>query len=98
MLNVLFLRGGVIMSASFPPNLLYFKRYDDREENAFLIENESKVVKLPDGRKLHVLLENPATKKAPVSFDELERRNMLWAALSFILLAICLICLFFNSI
>ena len=86
------------MAASLPPNLLYFKRYDDREENALLIENESKAVKLPDGRTLHIRLENPATKKAPVSIEELNRRYLLAAVFFFVVLAICLAFTFFASI
>lgn len=51
------------MSVSFPANLIYVKHHDDQHKNVLLIENKPEIVKLTDGRKVHILIENPATKK-----------------------------------
>jgi hypothetical protein len=87
------------MPADFPAFAM--GGFSEDEQCIQLSENEPKTLELENGQKIHIVIKNPATlkpAKAPVSFDDLERRNMLWAALCFILLAICLAFTFFASI
>ena len=89
------------MSTSFPVNLIYVKRHDDQHKNVLLIENKPEIVKLTDGRKIHLLIENPATKKpepAPLTEDQISGRYVLAFAFLFVVLAICMVCTFFATI
>ena len=89
------------MSASFPANLIYVKRHDDQHKDVLLIENKPEIVKLTDGRKIHLLIENPATKKPePVPLTEDQKQNQYFLAIVafFVLLAICMVCTFFATI
>lgn len=89
------------MSTSFPANLIYVKRHDDQHKNVLLIENKPEIVKLTDGRKIYLLIENPATKKPePVPLTEDQKQNQYFLAIVafFVLLAICMVCTFFATI
>ena len=89
------------MSTSFPANLIYVKRHDDQHKNVLLIENKPEIVKLTDGRKVHILIENPATKKpepVPLTEDQIPGRYVLAFAVLFVVLAICMVCTFFATI
>jgi len=89
------------MSVSFPANLIYVKHHDDQHKNVLLIENKPEIVKLTDGRKVHILIENPATKKpepVPLTEDQIPGRYVLAFAFLFVVLAICMVCTFFATI
>ena len=87
------------MPAEFPVPLMCYDIPEEESTTQIAIEeNKADVITLSDGRKLHIRLENPATKKAPVSIEELNRRYLLAAVLFFVVLAICLAFTFFASI
>lgn len=87
------------MSASFPANLIYVKRYDDQKKNILLMENKPEIIKLTDGRKIHLLIENPETKKTvPLTEDPIPKRYVLAFAFLFVVLAICMICTLIASV
>jgi hypothetical protein len=91
----------IAMSVSFPANLIYVKHHDDQHKNVLLIENKPEIVKLTDGRKIHLLIENPATKKpepVPLTEDQKNDQFVIAIAAFFVLLAICMVCTFFATI
>jgi len=89
------------MSASFPANLIYVKRHDDQHKNVLLIENKPEMIELTDGRKIHLLIENPETKKpapVPLTEDPIPERYVLAFAFLFVVLAICMVCTLIASV
>ena len=90
------------MSADFPIPLMFDNAFEENEkEKIYLEENKTNVIKLHDGRKIHLLIENPATKKPePVPLTEDQKQNQYFLAIVafFVLLAICMVCTFFATI
>ena len=74
---------------------------EKEKEESLILENKPSVISLKDGRKIHLLIENPATKKtAPVPLTEDQKQNQYFLAIVafFVLLAICMVCTFFATI
>jgi len=90
------------MSADFPIPLMFDNAFEENEkEKIYLEENKTNVIKLEDGRKVHILIENPATKKpepVPLTEDQIPGRYVLAFAFLFVVLAICMVCTFFATI
>lgn len=64
-------------------------------------ENTPISLKLNDGRQVHILIENPATKKpAPVllTAEQKRTRTFIEICLFFLILTICMICTLLDSV
>ena len=87
------------MSADFPAFAVFGP--PKREPYIHLSENKQETIDLDDGRKVHLLIENPATKKpkpAPLTEDQKRDQYFLAIVAFFVLLAICMVCTFFATI
>lgn len=68
---------------------------EEPDDEIAIEENEPNVVSLPDGRKLHVLVENPSARKParrPLTSEQVRDRYFLAALVVFVFIAVCLIC------
>lgn len=89
------------MSPCVPVFLLFSKRQDDQSKTVLLMENKSEVVELTDGRKIHLLVENPASLKpppAPLTEEQKRFRRVLGIAVLFLILAVSMVCFLFDSL
>ncbi len=80
------------MPADFPAFAMGGRK---RKPHIQLSENEPNVVSLPDGRKLHVLVENPSVRKSarkPLTSEQVRDRYFLAALVMFVFIAVCLVC------
>ena len=74
---------------------------EKEKEESLILENKPSVISLKDGRKVHLLIENPATQKpkpAPLTEDQKQNQYFLAIVAFFVLLAICMVCTFFATI
>lgn len=87
------------MPADFPIPLMCYDIPKDEPERPIVInDNKPNMVILPDGRKLHILLENPAIAKKPLTEDQKRDRTVLGLAALFLLLTICMVCFLLDSL
>lgn len=89
------------MSDQFPIPLALYNNQEEAETRVCIVENKTNIISLPDDRKLHILLENPAAKKPakkPLSEDQQRLRFFLGIMLFFFIMLICLIFTFFETI
>lgn len=88
------------MPADFPAFAMgTYKR--KRKPYIHLSENKQETVELEDGRKVHILLENPATlkpAKAPLTDAQKHVRTVLGLVALFLLLTICMVCFLLDSL